>query len=78
MFQPYLLLGLEGLYAELGSLGQDWTNLQGGVCQLRLAPPSAEPAAAIPPLPTYLLSGSPANKYLSGRHSQYIQIRTRL
>jgi len=62
VFQPYLVLGLEGVYAELGSLGPDWTNLQAGVSQLRLAP-AGEPSS----LPTYLLSGCAAEKYLSGK-----------
>jgi hypothetical protein len=66
VFQPYLVVGLEGAYAELASLGPDWTNLQAGVSQLRLVP-AGEPSS-LPPNATYLLSGCAADKYLSGRN----------
>jgi len=67
VFQPYLVVGLEGAYAELASLGPDWTNLQAGVSQLRLVP-AGEPSS-LPPNATYLLSGCAADKYLSGKNS---------
>jgi hypothetical protein len=66
VFQPYLVVGLEGAYAELASLGPDWTNLQAGVSQLRLVP-AGEPSS-LPPNATYLLSGCAADKYLSGKN----------
>ena len=57
------MLGLEGVYGEVSSLGHDWLNVQAGVSQLSLAP--AGPLAS--QHSKYLLSGSAANKYLSGR-----------
>lgn len=61
VFDPFLVLSLQGVYLNLSSLGHDWVNVQGGISQIVLSPVGEQSS-----LHSFILAGCDGVNYLKG------------